>query len=179
MVMMVGAAAVGLRSHGLDGRSIFRRALQQPNWWRSWYPRAFRRRGDVWNRFPRELRRFRLCRGTYQIYVLAIFLPLQLMIFLTGRPASRAGFGGVWPIWFVGGVLLLAERRRATKFVRAKVGSTAAEASAILTAPTWSVSTWRRAPISSLLGGHPRTQRRAGEPTNTGDPLASERTTQL
>jgi len=179
MVMMLGASAVGLRSHGFDGRSIFMRALQQPNWWRSWYPRAFRRRGDVWNRLPRELRRFRIYRGAYQTFLLAIFLPLQLTFFLTGHPLPVALNLVLWAIWLVGMALLLAERRRATKFVRAKVGSTAADASAILTAPTWSVSTWRRTPISSLLGGPARTTRHGSEPINTGDSLASERTKQL
>jgi hypothetical protein len=177
-MVTAGVATIRLRSYGLDGRSILMRALQQPRWWRSWYPRALRRRGDVWSRLPRELRRFRLCRGTFQIYVLGIFLPLQL-ISITGRLPTVLRVAS-WATWFVGGLWLLVERRRATRFVRAKVGITAAEASAILTTSTFGVPTWRRAPISSLLGGEGRAPRRAIEAPPAGDTTsASERPTQL
>jgi len=157
-MVMAGVATIGLRSYGLDGRSILRRALQQPRWWRSWYPRALRRRGDVWSRLPREMRRFRVYRGTFQIYLFGVFLPLQLLS-ITGRLPTVL-YAASWAIWFVGGLWLLAERRRATTFVRANVGITAAEASAILTTSTFGVPTWRRAPISSLLGGLGRAPRR-------------------
>jgi serine/threonine protein kinase len=177
MVILAVVATIGLRSEGLDGRSIFIKAFQQPRWWRSWYPRALRRRGDVWSRLPHELRRFRLYRGIFQIYMLGILMPLQLMT-AVGRhlPAVR------WVAWstaFVGIALLLTERRRATKFVRAKVAATATEASAILTTSTWGTSTWRRATTSSLLGDRGHTPRRAIEAPDAGDPIASERPTQL
>jgi serine/threonine protein kinase len=176
--VIAGVAALRLRSYGLDGRSIFLRAFQQPRWWRSWYPRALRRRGDVWSRLPRELRRFRLCRGTFQIYMFAVFLPLQLMRIADRLPT--VWYAASWATWFVGGLWLLAERRRATRFVRAKAGITAAEASAILTTSTFGVPTWRRAPISSLLGSQGRAPRRASEASPAGDTTtASERPTQL
>ena len=174
---IAGGATIRLRSYGLDGRSILMRALQQPRWWRSWYPHALRRRGDVWSRLPRELRRFRLCRGTFQIYVLGVFLPLQL-ITLTGRLPTVI-WAASWATWCVSIVWLLAERRRATTFVRAKAGLTAGEASAILTTSTFGVPTWRRTPISSLLGGQGRAPRRAIEAPDAGDTtIASERPTQ-
>jgi serine/threonine protein kinase len=177
-MVMAGVATIRLRSYGLDGRSILLRALQQPRWWRSWYPRALRRRGDVWSRLPLELRRFRLCRGTFQIYALGAFLPLQLITITGHLPiVLRAA---LWATWFVSGLWVLAERRRATKFVRAKVGITAAEASAILTTSTFGVRTWRRPPISSLLDGQGRAPRRGIEAPAAGDTTtASERPTQL
>jgi hypothetical protein len=82
-------------------------------------------------------------------------------------------------IALVGGALLLAKRRRAEKFVRETVGATIAEASAILTTPTWAVSTWRRRPIASLLTGQRRMPLRAREATVLNDPTATERPTQL
>ena len=177
-MVMAGGATLRLRSYGLDGRSILLRALQQPRWWRGWYPRVLRRRGDVWSRLPRELRRFRLCRGAFQLYVFGAFLPLQL-IGITGRLPTVLRAAS-WATWFVCGLWLLAERHRATKFVRAKVGITAAEASAILTTSTFGVPTWRRAPISTLLGGQGRAPRRAIEAPAAGDTtIASERPTQL
>jgi serine/threonine protein kinase len=177
MLIFAVVATIGLRSHGLDGRSILVKAFQQPRWWRSWYPRAFRRRGDVWSRLPRELRRFRLYRGIFQIYMLGILMPLQLMT-IVGRisPALRLV---AWSTAFVGIALLFAERRRATKFVRAKVAVTGAEASAILTTSTWGTSAWRRVPTSSLLGDRGHTPRRAIEAPDAGDTIASERPTSL
>jgi hypothetical protein len=176
--VMAGGAAIRLRSYGLDGRSIFRRALQQPRWWRSWYPRSLRSRGDVWSRLPRELRRFRLCRGAFQIYGVGVFVPLQLMNITGHLPVPL--WVSSWVIWLVTGFWVLAERRRATTFVRAKVGISAMEASAILTTSTFGVPTWRRAPISSLLVGQRRAPGRAIEAPAAGDTtIASERQTQL
>ena len=86
---------------------------------------------------------------------------------LTGRLPTVV-WAASWATWFVGGLGLFAERRRAMKFVRAKVAMTAEDASAILTTSTWGVATWRRAPISSLLGDHQgRTPRRAVEAGST------------
>jgi len=177
-MVMAGVATMRLRSYGLDGRSILTKAFEQPRWWRSWYPRALRRRGDVWSRLPRELRRFRLYRGGSQIYVLGVFLPLQLMTVIGRGPTVV--WAASWVLWFVGGLGLLAERRRATKFVRAQVAMTAAETSAILTTSTWGVTTWRRSPMSSVLGGQGRTPHRAIEAPDARDTtIALERPTQL
>jgi len=175
-MVMAGVATIRLRSYGLDGRSILRKALQQPRWWRSWFPRALRRSGDVWSRLPRELRRFRLYRGAFQIYVFGVFVPSQL---IAGRLPTVL-WAASWATWFVGGLWLLAERRRATTFVRAKVAITAAEASAILTTSTFGVPTWRRAPISSLLDGQGRVSPRAIDgPSAEGTKIISERPTLL
>lgn len=150
-MVMALVATIRLRSYGLDGRSILMKAFQQPRWWRSWYPRAFRRRGDVWNRLPRELQRFRLYRGIFQIYMAGIFLPLQLMMTSAG-PNLLAADGVAWLVTFVGIAMMFTERRRATKFVHERVVLAPEEASAILTAPTSGGVTWRRPPASLLLG---------------------------
>ncbi len=179
MLIFAVVATIGLRSHGLDGRSILKKAFQQPRWWRSWWPRALRRRGDVWSRLPYELRRFRLYRGILQIHMLGILMPLQLMTVIGHLDTTLALVA--WAIGIAAIVLVLVERRRATKFVRAKVAATAAEASALLTASTWGTPTWRRAPISSLLDNQSRAPRRASEdpPLSAGGTTVSERTQQL
>ena len=82
-----------------------------------------------------------------------------------------------WATWFAGVLGLLAERRRATKFVRAKAGITAAEASAILTTSTWGAPTWRWAPMSSLLDGQGRTPPRPIEAAAAGETMDLERPT--
>jgi hypothetical protein len=165
-------ALVGLRSEGLNKRDIFRKAVQQPRWWRSWYPRSFRRPGDVWNRLPKKLRYFRIYRSFMQIYAFAVMIPSLLLFRNTQSPLLV-----VWAIQVAAMIFVFMERRRAAKFVRAKTGATATEASAILTTPTWGASVWRRPPASLLLNGAERNRSKA--PTPPTDLPASERPTQL
>ena len=80
-------------------------------------------------------------------------MPLQLM--MTAGRHSPAVQGVAWSTAFAGMGLVLAERRRAEKFVRAKVNATAAEALAILTTSTWEFRHGgeRRPRLYSLAGG--------------------------
>jgi tRNA A-37 threonylcarbamoyl transferase component Bud32 len=173
VAILVISALVGLRSEGLNTRDIFRKAFQQPRWWRSWYPRKFRRPGDVWNRLPIELRRFRIYRAFMQVYAFGVLLPSQLL--LHRFPTALVA---VWIPQVIIMTLVLLERRRATRFVREKTGATATEASAILTTSTWGASAWRRPPASLLLSGSGN-PRRSNEPVSSSDIPASERPTQL
>jgi serine/threonine protein kinase len=172
MTVIVTFASLGLRSQGLHARDIFRKAFQQPRWWRAWYPRAFRRPGDVWSRLPKELRRFRTCRSLLQIYSAAIMIPLLLVFH-----SSPVVLPLVLLVQFAGMILVFVSRHRAARFVRAKTTSTAAEASAILTTSTWGASAWRRPPASMLLDQEHR-RRPSGSTPDSGLP-ASERPTQL
>ena len=162
----------GLRSKAWTA-GAFSSRLQQPRRWRSWYrgPSTARGRMETVSRTSPPLS---LYRGISRLYVgdpPAVAVDDRTRPLLAGRRVLDT-----WATAVVGMALLLAERRRATKFVRAKVAMTAAEASAILTTSTWGTSTWRRATTSSLLGDRGHTPRRAIE---APDPTASERTTQL
>src|SRR5207249_3343893 len=46
VALLLGAGFQFMRQ-GLDARTIVFKALQQPRWWRPWYPKRFRRRGDI------------------------------------------------------------------------------------------------------------------------------------
>jgi hypothetical protein len=164
-------AAIRLRAAGLDAPGILRKALQQPRWWRSWYPRRLRRRGDVWSRLPLEVRRFRAVRGITKAYVFAVQLPL-LMIARHWLPVQWA----IWGLWLVLVILLWAERHRALNVVRTRAGVTSTEASALLNVATSRISAWRRPPPASLLSdsptGSPAERSRSGTSTGvtaTGD----------
>jgi hypothetical protein len=181
MAIFAILAALRLRAEGLDRRSILLKAFQQPRWWRSWYPRALRRRGDVWHRLPPEIRRFRRCLGICQLYMLGIFLPLQWMT------ARRYG-ANARLIWLATGLAAIAwmalERRRATTFVRAKLGTSVAEASAMVSTPTWRLPAWRRAPTGSLLLGQtmktsPVVSEPTGAVTRLADSASSEQPTRM
>jgi len=170
------------RGHGLTPKSVMMKALQQPSWSRSWYPKSLRRRGDVWDRLPRRLRQFRTVKGLLLTYMFAVFLPLQLTT-MWGRqlPTLR------WLLWgatLTGLTLMFALRRRALKHIHTRSGATAVEASALLNTPTWRLSTWWRAPASSLLRGQAQPPTRAGEAsdparTELADRGAAERPTQV
>ena len=181
MVMVLAVAVVRLRLQGLTLKSVMMKALQQPSWSRSWYPHSLRRRGDVWDRLPRRLRQFRTVKGLLLTYMFAVFLPLQLTT-LWGRqlPTLRRL---LWGATLAGLTLMFALRRRALKNIQTRSGATAVEASALLNTPTWRLSTWWRAPASSLLRGRAQPPPRAGEasdpaPTELADRGAAERPTQ-
>jgi len=151
MVVVSVVLVVRLRLEGLDLKSIMLKALQQPGWSRTWYPRFLRRRGDVWDRLPRTMRQFRMFKGLLLTYMLAVFAPLQLMTLWERRlPTLRQ-------LLFVAALtglsLLFVLRRRAVKDMRTRSGAAAANAAALLNTPTWRVSIWRRPPAASLLAG--------------------------
>jgi serine/threonine protein kinase len=155
MVLFGVAAAIRLRTYGIDAASIARKVLQQPHWSRSWYPRSLRRRGDMWDRLPRELRRFRALRGLMLMYVFAVFIPVQVLnqvgrgvLLQPDHPTLRRA---LYLIMFGAAAVLGALRQRAMKYIRATLATGAADASKILNTATWRASVWRRAPTASLL----------------------------
>ncbi len=181
MVMVLAFTVVRLRFQGLTLKSIMMKALQQPNWSRSWYPSALRRRGDVWDRLPMKLRQLRTVKGLLLTYMFAVFLPLQLTT-TWGRPLPTVR-GLLWGGAVAGVTLMFALRRRAFKDIHTRTGATVVEASALLNTPTWRVSTWGRGPASSVLRGRAQPPLRAGDasdsaPTELADREASEAPTQ-
>ncbi len=182
MVIVSVVTIVRLRLQGIALKRIIMKALQQPSWSRSWYPRALRRRGDVWDRLPPRLRQFRIVKGLLLSYMFAMFLPFQLTA-TWGRslPALRQL---LWAAALAGLSLMFILRRRAVKDIHARSGVTAVEASALLNTPTWRLSTWRRSPISSLLRGQAQPPSPGGDAseaalTELADRRAAERPTQI
>src|SRR5204862_1414684 len=84
-LIMMSVASFLLHREGLDARTIARKALQQPRWWRGWYPRAFRRRGDVWDRLPRTVRRGRALWSATMLLAFGVFVPLQVVLLRSGH----------------------------------------------------------------------------------------------
>jgi len=160
MVLVSVVMAVRLRLQGLDWKSVLMKALQQPGWSRSWYPRAFRRRGDVWDLLPRRLRQYRVAKGLLLAYVWSVFIPLQLWTMWLGQLPTLRQL--LLAVTCAGIALMLGLRRRAVAHVQPKLHVNAAAAAALLNTPTWRVSTWRRPPASSLLSGQSPAPPRAG-----------------
>jgi tRNA A-37 threonylcarbamoyl transferase component Bud32 len=149
MTIMTLVALVRIHRQGVDIGSALRRVFQHPNWWRGWYPRRLRRPTDVWDRLPGAVRLFRAYRGALLIYVVALFIPIQLVALIGGgAPALR---NGLLPILLplIAGVFAI--RRRAIALIRNRTGVTDVDASRLLNTPTWRTSVWRRPPAASLL----------------------------
>jgi hypothetical protein len=158
LLLMVLGAAVVLRRQGFALRTILQAALRQPRGWRFWYPRRFRRQGDVWDRLPEPIRRVRLHFALFFAFFFGIYLPLFI-----GLLASRGprGIQGLQIIPLVVVALLFAERQRTLKRTAATLGISSAEASKIMSTPTWRTSVWQRGPAAALirhgtLGSAPR-----------------------
>ncbi len=182
MVMVSAVMAVRLRDQGLTLKIIMMKALQQPDWSRSWYPRSLRRRGDVWDRLPRRLRQFRTVKGLLLTYMLALFVPFQLMAMWERSLSTQRQL--LWGAALAGLSLMFVLRQRAVKDIHARSGVTAVEASALMNTPTWRLSTWRRQPTSFLLRSQAQPPPRAGKAsdaalTELADPAATERPTQM
>ena len=149
IVLGLAVLIVRLRREGMDLRTIARRALEQPNWWRSWYPRSLRRAGDVWDRLPPGIRRFRMLKGMLLTYMFAVFLPVWIL-YMRQRPVL------VLPLLLLAGAgifLMFASRRAIVREILAHTSMTSPEVSTLLNTPTWRTSTWRRRPAVLMLAG--------------------------
>jgi hypothetical protein len=180
LVVTVFAAAVALRRQGWDIRAIAQAALRQPRGWRFWYPKPFRRKGDVWDRLPSSIRRLRFHFALFASFTLGIYLPLFIGLPLTGRPFVTFGVT-LEAVWLVVFVLLFAERRLAMKQIASALGTSPAETSKIMSTPSWRTSVWRRGPAATLIRERPAASGPPAEPVATPTALTEpgDRPTQV
>ncbi len=130
-------------------RSIARLAFQQPRWWRFWYPRPFRRRGDVWDRLPPQVRHLRIQMTAVFFLIFGVALPTQLGLVITGSPpAARTA---VLIFLLACAAFMLVTRTRMTRYVSRSLGATMTEASRILSLKTWQTAAWHSGHASMLL----------------------------
>jgi len=59
LAMLLAGQVFSARRAGHSFAEIARAAVSHPPWWIGWYPRRWRRPGDVWDRLPAGLRRVR------------------------------------------------------------------------------------------------------------------------
>jgi hypothetical protein len=139
---LVGAG-IQFKRQGLDVRTILIKALQQPKWWRPWYPKLFRRRGDIWDRLPAPVRRFRIWWAVMVFYIFAVFMPLNFSLLLLGQsmPVLQAILqAGAFA--FI--VSMFVFRSRAVSRLAETLKTSKTEASKLIGAPAWRTSTWQR-----------------------------------
>ena len=148
LVMGFGAAVV-LRRQGSGIQAILQMALRQPRGWKFWYPKRFRRPGDVWDRLPAHIRRVRLHFALVFGFVWGIYLPLGLGLLLSQRLPTMESI--LTTVTFTLLLLVFLERHGATKELAATLGISSTDASKIMSTPTWRTALWQRGPAASLI----------------------------
>jgi serine/threonine protein kinase len=154
VMMMMVVATILLKREGLDARTIARKALQEPLWWRGWYPRPFRRRGDVWERLPPYVRRFRVWWSIGMLSIFVFFLPMHVVLFLSRR-LDLVRF--VQYPMILTAVLCAVGVRRSSKYVSRTFDMNINDARKLLLASTSRVSLWHRTPSAMRLLGYKTT----------------------
>jgi serine/threonine protein kinase len=149
-LLVVGfVAALVLRSQGSGIHAIFQKALRQPRGWKFWYPRRFRRPGDVWDRLPAHMRRVRLHFMLVFSFEFGIYLPLYLGLRLShSLPVAQLTLTTINLALLL---LVSFERHRATKELAATLGISSSDASKIMSTPTWRTALWQRGLPASLI----------------------------
>ncbi|MCM2257195.1 MAG: serine/threonine protein kinase [Vicinamibacteria bacterium] len=79
------------RRLGLPSRRILYEMFKQPLAWSGWYPRALRRRGDVWDRLPLDLRRARALGGFTALLGVLALAPFFLLSWGANAYVIRTG----------------------------------------------------------------------------------------
>jgi hypothetical protein len=148
-LFVIAVASVMVKRQQIARRSLLHLALIQPRWWRGWYPKPFRRRGDVWDRLPLPIRRMRVQMVFGFVMFAFVLLPTQIGLVVThGLPTVKLVLELLMFGWVA---FVISVRTRATKYVAKTLGVTPVEASQILSAKSWQTSAWQSGPASELL----------------------------
>jgi serine/threonine protein kinase len=149
LLFLLGAG-IQLKRQGLDARTIVFKALQQPRWWRPWYPKPFRRRGDIWDRLPAPVRRFRVWWAITICFIFAVFLPLNFGLMFVGRrmPTLRTILEAA-AFAFMASLFIL--RARSVSRLAESLKTSKTEASKLIGTPSWRTAVWQRSAAGTLL----------------------------
>ncbi|MEK6769006.1 MAG: hypothetical protein AABY85_08470, partial [Gemmatimonadota bacterium] len=94
----VGAIALVERVRGDRWKNIVGRLMVPPRWWNLWWPRRWRRPGDVWDRLPSPVRR---ARWWYAAAIPLFGALLTLEVIVGDRQSQEI----IAPIWMFEGML--------------------------------------------------------------------------
>ena len=160
------------RKHGLPWQRVKRMALWPPRRWHFWWPRAFRRPGDVWDQLPVPVRRTRQWMSGAALSAMGVFLPVIVLALTLGLrnvaeprvlgPLILGGVGGMLGVLGIMFGCIAYAMRWGTR-----MGLASHDRDKLLTEPTWTQRFWRRPDIARLLGvGSTRRQERLETPTD-------------
>ena len=116
------AAITGIRAlpaaRSFGWHETLRTLFHPPRWWSSWWPRAFRRADDQWDRLPPVLRRFRAFRDATVTLWVGLFGVMTPLFFARGGPALGVLIGITGAFW-LGAVATIAGARASRKALTA------------------------------------------------------------
>jgi hypothetical protein len=148
--VLIGAGAfIAAKRQKFSARSIARLALLQPRWWRFWYPRPFRRRGDVFDRLPKQVRRLRVYMTVVFCLMFGFAIPTQIGLLLTGGSSTARTTVTLFMLACM--TFMLVARSRMTRYVSNSLGMSTSEASRVLSLKSWQTAAWQSGSASTLL----------------------------
>jgi hypothetical protein len=161
----LGVQLLGLLSWISAGRRWGMRAtlnayFRQPSWWTSWWPRRFRRPGDVYDRLPSPVRQMRALNVITIGFVAPIFVNAFLYFLRPSYVEAHIGafqqFGKYAVVGWMAGFMapLLVVGSRLTRWAR-KHAIARIDLPRFQNEPTFNVRFWNRPDAARLLEGKP------------------------
>ena len=161
LVQLLGLAGLIVPARRYGWRTALAAYFRQPEWWKSWWPRASRRAGDVWDRLPADLRHFRMAGAASMLSNIVLLNGLAITMasdVLAADGIQRdplTGFLRVAMAFYVvsfGALMTLAVRTR--RRLR-KLGLPKRDADRLLNEPTFT-NFWSRPHVAVVLSpsGH-------------------------
>jgi hypothetical protein len=159
-----------IKRPGLRTRDILRVSFWPPMWWGLWWPRALRRRGDLWDRLPRVARWTRSA-----ITVALVGAPALLVLARLTPPSPLGAVLARHPSWFAaaeGGLLaVLLATLALVAWWGHRRGLSLLEMVRLVHGPTIVSASWTASPITSLLVAAPAPAGRPAPPATPDELL--------
>jgi predicted Ser/Thr protein kinase len=176
VLALLGAIVWGVW-RGYSPSAVLNQAFREPVVWHTWYPRGLRRKSNVWDRLPHEVRRLRLALGLMIAAGVLVLGPM--VVYMAARPEPPDWFRGSRLVKRVVGAtgtalvgsmaVWLIMAWRIPDRLRRK-GLTESEARRFAyEAPLSRASFWSRPSVEAFLEGAPR--RASGPPAGSTDHL--------
>jgi hypothetical protein len=149
---------------------------REPTWWLSWYPRRGRRPGNVWDRLPPEVRRFRAWGSAFGAFFSVFILVFSILHLWHGprvpgevqarifQPLRLSALGGILGFLVVGAWL----RMRAAQVLRRHL-SGGDLFRALVSVPPSQLGFWARPHIEALLTAPDRDEEGAAPASPHGE----------
>jgi aminoglycoside phosphotransferase (APT) family kinase protein len=131
--------------------------FRQPSWWTTWWPRRFRRAGDVYDRLPKAVRQVRAW-NLGMIAFCPVYLNMMMYVmrpsFMAAHPVGFKWIGVYVPLAIVVAtltpVMILAHRHQ--RWTRAR-GIARIDSIRMQTESTFNARFWSRPEVAALLAG--------------------------
>ena len=139
---------------GLTGARTWRLLSAPPERWSGWWPVGLRRSGDVWERLPAPVKRFRATRSAAQLGAIGFLIPALTLSLIR---STRDGGASLTTTVILASAALAASLLAVATFRAAAVRELGSKRVPYrvqrkwMSEPSWGSSFWRRSEVVSLL----------------------------